>query len=654
MHATERAALPRSSTGRETPQVGSEMQAGVKRFLIASSDLLLILVGYYAAYAIRFEMIVPFPWLAFMSAVLLVVIPLKFCTFWYFGLYGPAQRFGTADDLVSIMKAVWTSALLVIPTVYAINGLAGRQGNPPRSIFVLDPLILMVLMGGLRFSVRLLREVRSTRKGTKKVLIVGAGEAAESILREMIKNGGLNYRPVGLVDDDRQKIGAAVHGVKVLGSCEVMKDMVDRYGVDEIMIAIPSATGAQMRRIVGFCKECPVPYKTLPGIGQIIDGRVRINSFREVDYGDLLRRTPVTLNNERIKSFIAKRTILVTGAGGSIGSELCRQLVRFDASRLILIDASEKNLFDVQMMLHHEMGYRAYKTVLGRVQNRRLMQEVFRAFQPSAVFHAAAYKHVPLMEVNPWEAVFNNILASRVAMEVANECGVERFVLVSTDKAVRPSSVMGVSKRISELLLQCFPSCGTRFVAVRFGNVIGSSGSVIPLFKHQIERGGPVTVTHPEVSRYFMLIPEAAQLILQTASIGLGGEIFILKMGKPVKIAEIAEDLIRLSGKEPGRDIEIVFTGLRDGEKLHEQLVGVDEDVTDIVDNEVSVVKCGKKTPRGFASTDAFRRWLDGELKDLYQLAARMDSRGIREKLHEIVPEYTPRDEALKLFKTGT
>jgi FlaA1/EpsC-like NDP-sugar epimerase len=627
------------------------MHDDVKRFLIACSDLILIVFSYYAAFAIRFEMVVPFPWLTFMSDMLLVVIPVRFCIFWHFGLYRPSERFGTADDLVSIVKAVLISSLAVVPAVYAMTHLAGYRGYPPRSIFVLDPLVLIIMIGGARFSMRLIREIRSARKGMKRVLIVGAGEAAESILREIIKNGELNYRPVGLVDDDRQKIGSTLHGVKVLGPSESIKQLVEQHRAGEVMIAIPSATGAEMRRIVGFCKECGVPYKTLPGVSQIIDGKARIDSLRDVHYSDLLRRDPILLDTESIKSSVSGRTILVTGAGGSIGSELCRQLVGFDPGKLILIDACEENLFNIQMKLHQEMGYEAYKTVLGRVQNRRLMERVFHAFQPSAVFHAAAYKHVPLMEVNPWEAVFNNILASRVAMEVANECGVERFVLVSTDKAVRPSSVMGVSKRISELLLQCFPSCGTRFVAVRFGNVIGSSGSVIPLFKHQIERGGPVTVTHPEVSRYFMLIPEAAQLILQTASIGLGGEIFILKMGKPVKIAEIAEDLIRLSGKEPGRDIEIVFTGLRDGEKLHEQLVGVDEDVTDIVDNEVSVVKCGKKTPRGFASTDAFRRWLDGELKDLYQLAAKMDSRGIREKLHEIVPEYTPQDEAVKLFK---
>jgi len=411
--------------------------------------------------------------------------------------------------------------------------------------------------------------------------------------------------------------------------------------VEEIFIATPSATGPQMRRIVEACRATGIPFKTLPALGALMEGKVTVRQLREINYQDLLRRPPVVLDHEGIGDYLTGKTVLVTGAGGSIGSELCRQLVRFRPSRLILLDAGEANLYQIQMELHHEWNFRDYDCVLGRVQDRRLMERVFSRHRPQVVFHAAAYKHVPMLEHNPWQAVENNILGSQVAMQLADAYGAERFVLVSTDKAVRPTNVMGASKRVAELILQSYKESRTRFMAVRFGNVLGSSGSVIPLFLRQIERGGPVTVTHPEVTRYFMTIPEAARLILQAGALGEGGEIFVLEMGTPVKIAQMAEDLIRLCGKRPGTDIEIVFTGLREGEKLYEELITQDEGITRTAHEKILVLRPNGHGKHSSLSNPASR--LEEQLQALYLQAKRLDGSAIRQTLQEIVPEFLPK-----------
>ena len=460
------------------------------------------------------------------------------------------------------------------------------------------------------------------------------------MLREIIDNPNLNYYVVGFLDDDRSKWGRSLHGLKVFGDTEMLPKIIRHRKIDEVLIAAPSATGSQMRRIIDICKKCEARYRTLPEIGAIINGKVSIKSLRDVKYEDLLRRPPVTLDKTEISRYLHGKRVLVTGAGGSIGSELCRQIIRFNPAELILVDAGEANLFNIQMELQHELNFPHYRCILGRVQNQALMDEVFRQYHPQILFHAAAYKHVPLIEKNPWEAVDNNVLGSQVVMQLSVKYGVGRFVLVSTDKAVCPANVMGASKRITELIVQSLQGNGTRFMAVRFGNVIGSSGSVLPLFRRQLEQGGPITVTHPDVTRYFMTITEAAQLIVQAGGLGEGGEIFILEMGTPVKIAQMAEELVRLSGKKPGEDVEIVFIGLRAGEKLYEELITQDEGVVSTKHKKIMVLRSngwhGKKDQAEFS------QWLDGVLEDLYRIANTHDVKAIRTMLKEILPDYMP------------
>jgi FlaA1/EpsC-like NDP-sugar epimerase len=425
----------------------------------------------------------------------------------------------------------------------------------------------------------------------------------------------------------------------VLGKISRTPELVEKLRVDELFIAVPSATGDQMRNIVSICKECNVSYKTLPGLQDLISGNVSINDLREVRFEDLLGRPPVNLDVRDIKNYIMGKRILITGAGGSIGSELCRQIVKFTPESVAIFDAAEPNLYAMQMEFENQIGFKNYIPVLGGIQSEKLVGKVFSAYRPQVVFHAAAYKHVPMLEQNPWQAIQNNIRGTQFLLENSIKWGVKNFVLVSTDKSVRPTNVMGASKRICELLLQSHLGNGTALMSVRFGNVVGSSGSVIPLFREQIERGGPVTVTHPDVTRYFMTIPEACQLILQAGGLGKGGEIFILQMGTPVKIDDMARDLIRLSGKEPDKDIEIKYTGLRPGEKLYEELITYGEGITPTKHKKIMVLKTDGKW-NGNGNQKSFRKWLNNNLDELYHLADVHRAEDIREKLQCLVPEY--------------
>jgi FlaA1/EpsC-like NDP-sugar epimerase len=621
-------------------------------YLILAADLVIFALSFYSAYLLRFDFAVPEAFRTQMWRFMAFLLPGKVVVFFLFGLYRGMWRYTGRSDLWRLGQASLVSMLYYIAATAYIHGLIGV----PRSVFLIDAILTVALNGGLRLGIRFLysrpfqtfRDVlpsylangKKPAVTEKAVLIIGAGSAGEMMCREISDNPSLNYRVQGFLDDDSSKWGRYLHGIKVYGGVETLPEVIGQAGIGEALIAIPSASGPQMRRILEICKTCGVRYRTLPDLGGIIGGKVSVKALRDINYEDLLRRPPVRLDNALISGYLQGKRIMVTGAGGSIGSELCRQIIRFGPKELILVDAGEANLFNIQMELKHELNFHHCRCILTRVQIKWRMADVFKQYRPHLIYHAAAYKHVPLLETNPWEAIYNNVLGSRVVMDLAVEYGVERFVLVSTDKAVRPTNVMGASKRLAELIMQSFCGNGARFMAVRFGNVIGSSGSVLPLFRRQLERGGPLTVTHPEMTRYFMSIPEAVQLILQAGGLGRGGEIFILEMGTPVKIITMAEELVRLSGKVPGKDVDIIFSGLRQGEKLCEELITQDEDILPTSHEKILVLRSNDW--QGEKSQEAFSLSLNRAVDNLVEIAGAHDAEVIRRKLSEILPEYTP------------
>jgi FlaA1/EpsC-like NDP-sugar epimerase len=622
-------------------------------YIVLTADIVIFVMAIFIAYLLRFDFMLTPLYRHQILQLLPFLIPGKVIIFFLLNSYRGMWRYTTLNDLWWLAQASLAAMILFL---ISVSLLFPSQGFP-RSVILIDGLLTFIMSSTLRLGIRFLYTYRNTpnwlpfglsrsnglKSATKSIMIVGAGAAGEKMYLEILENQRLNYHVIGFLDDDRSKWGRSLHRLKVFGSIEMLPNIIKLKKVDEVLIAIPSATGEQMRRITHICKSCNVPYRTLPEIGAIIDGKVSIKNLRDVRYEDLLRRLPVNLDNQNISTYLRDKRVLITGAGGSIGSELCRQVIRFRPAELIMVDISEANLFSIQMELRHELNFNHYHCLLGRVQNRSLMERAFNQYQPQVVFHASAYKHVPLLEKNPWEAIFNNVLSSRTVMDLSLKYGVERFVLVSTDKAVRPTNVMGASKRVAELIMQSRQGKNTRFMAVRFGNVIGSSGSVLPLFRRQLEKGGPITVTHPQVTRYFMTISEAAQLILQAGSIGEGGEIFILEMGTPVKIVKMAEELVRLSGKEPGKDVEIVFTGLRAGEKLYEELITQGEGIVATGHEKIMVLRTNGWNGR--KSQKDFYQWLNGAVEALIQVADKQDANAIKGKLSEIVPEYVPQQD---------
>jgi len=614
-------------------------------------DALLVVACFYLAYAFRFEFSIPPNELSAFSRKWPYVLIVKMVTFASFRMYKGMWRYTSLVDLFNVIKAVFTSSILIIVWVLMVHRFQGY----PRSVFIIDGFLTFLAIGGIRVVIRLyfaqkfgvmafsVPWARRQEDDRKRLLIIGAGDAGEKAVRELGDNPRLRYDVVAFIDDDYYKIGRSIHNIPVVDDLAGLNKAVKTLDVDEVLIAISYATGPQMKRIIEACKRCGAPFKTLPGIGELIEGNVSIKVLRDIDYRDLLGRSPVKLDMEAIRGYLENKRVLVTGPGGSIGSELCRQVVPFNPENLILLDASEVNLHGIQMELKYNIGYQRFTAILGSIQNRQLLDKIFSRYQPEVVFHAAAYKHVSAMELNPWQAVHNNIRGSQIVLETAIKHGVDHFVLVSTDKAVRPSNVMGASKRVAELLLQSYVGNHTRMMAVRFGNVVGSSGSVVPLFREQIARGGPVTVSHPDVTRYFMTIPEACRLILQAGSLGADGEIFILEMGTPVRILDMARDLIRLSGREPDRDIEIVFKGLEPGEKLYEELITEGEGIVPTNYEKIMVLKANGRWG-DYGDQEGFRRWLMEGVEELYKLADQQDARGIREKLKELAPEYTPHE----------
>ena len=541
-----------------------------RRFVVFLHDVIAAGLAWVAAFFLRFNFELPDEYEALMLGLVLGVMGIHAAVFWALGLYRGLWRYASLSDLQRILVAVGIAGL----AVPALLSFAQLTLAVPRTVYVLTPLLLAVIMGGSRLAYRAWREGRLlpviVKPQSVPVLVLGAGGTAAALLRDLAASP--QWRVVGLLDDDAAKHGAEVGGVKVLGPVERIGQAADRLGVTHAVIAMPSATHQERKRALDLCTRAGLSVMTVPALSDIISGKVSVSSLRAVELDDLLGRDPVALDDAGLHAFLDGRTVLVTGAGGSIGSELCRQIARFVPARVVLLDVSEFALYSIEQEFRDRHPGVAVSAVIGDAKDEGRVAQVFAKFRPGIVFHAAAYKHVPLMEEeNAYQAVANNVLSTVVVARAAQQHGAEKFVLVSTDKAVNPANVMGASKRLAELACQALqPASPMQFVIVRFGNVLGSTGSVVPRFREQIARGGPVTVTHPEIQRYFMSIPEAAQLVLQAALMGNGGEIYVLDMGEPVKIAELARQMIRLSGLAES-DIRIEYTGLRPGEKLYEE-----------------------------------------------------------------------------------
>ena len=560
------------------------------RWAALAHDLIMIPVAWLLSYWIRYN-IGEFPEHLLERAVHLLplVLLIQGSAFVYFGLYRGVWRFASLPDLSRIVRAVVVSTALLAVAIFLLI----RLEYVPRSVFIIDAVLLIVLLGGPRLLYRFLKDHSVGSKGLRdKVLVVGAGAAGEGLVRDLLRMRPLVYTPVAFVDDDRAKQGREIHGIRVVGSCDDLAEVVEQWDIDLIMLALPSASSSQMRRIVEISESSGVPFRTLPKLQSLVSGDVSFTELREVQIEDLLGRDPVRLDADAIRGRLHGRTVFVTGGGGSIGSELCRQIAAMEPDRLIVVDQSEYNLYSIEQELQQSWPGLNLSCELGDICDITGLEQIFSNYNPDVIFHAAAYKHVPMLETKVREAVKNNVMGTWNIVQLADKYACSEFVMVSTDKAVNPGNIMGATKRVAEIICQTMDRrSDTRFITVRFGNVLGSAGSVVPLFREQIRRGGPVTVTDENITRYFMTIPEACRLILQTLVMGEGGEIFVLDMGEPVRILYLAEQMIRLSGRKPGEDVEIRVTGLRPGEKLHEELFHNDEDLTDTGHSKVMLAR---------------------------------------------------------------
>lgn len=558
-------------------------QAPLRNRILLFGDIFLICVAVLGSFALRFEFgglffyYLPQAW-----RMLILAVIIKPIVYFFFGLYRRLWAYASTRELMLIVVAVTTSSIFLSVAVFIMIYFQVSQNifiGFPRPVLVIDWLLSVILVGGLRFSSRLIAESRSTASADKRVewyrrlTIVGAGDAGALVAREIQKNPQLNLELICFLDDAKSKQKQQIHGVPVVGTLDDLPRVIRRRRIHEVIIAIPTASGDVVRKVAGYCQETGVTFRTMPGVYELIGGKVSVNRLREVNINDLLRRVPARIDDRKVGSTIGGKRVLVTGGGGSIGSELCRQIARWGPSSLMLLGHGENSVFETLLELEESFPSLALHPVIADIRDRERLEAIFTTSHPDVIFHAAAHKHVPLMEVNVEEAITNNVLGTRNIVEVSLTYGVERLVMISTDKAIRPSSVYGATKRLAELLvLDAARSSGRPFSVVRFGNVLGSRGSVVPRFQRQIEAGGPVTITHPDMERYFMTIPEAVHLVLQAGAMGKNGEVFVLRMGDQIRILHLAEDLIRLSGLEPGKDIEILFTGIRPGEKLSEEL----------------------------------------------------------------------------------
>src|SRR3954469_19329802 len=557
----------------------SRMSSSVvaRRFAQAAVDACLVALAYLLAFVLRFDPAIPERYSDLLGKSIAFVVVGKLAIFALNGLYHKLWRFTDAKDFEAIVRAVVMASVALIATFFLIPSSASV--DPPRGVIALDFLLTLTFIGGTRFIVRavLERPFRGgiARKGGREVLIVGAGNGGQLVAAELRRNPDLGGTPIGFVDDDPRKQGMRIAGLKVEGSTDELPRILDGAEPDEVIIAIPSAPGELRQKVVTGCRQRGIPVRTLPTVFELLSGGVNLmRQLREVRVEDVLGREPVRLELDRVGGYLAGEVVLVTGAGGSIGAELCRQISRVGPKRIVLIDNAENSLFEIRRELEADRHFTRTVAVLADIKDATRMREIFQEHAPAYVFHAAAYKHVPLMEENPVEAVRNNAVATRIVAAAAGESGAKRFVLVSTDKAVSPATVMGASKTLAEWAVEAAQHRfeQTRFTTVRFGNVLGSSGSVVPIFRRQIAAGGPVTVTDEAMTRYFMTIPEAVQLIIHSGQLGRGGEVYVLEMGDPVKIVDLARNMIRLSGREPDEEIAIEIVGRRPGEKIHEEL----------------------------------------------------------------------------------
>ena len=601
-----------------------------RSLVVIGTQLSLILAANLSAFALRFDSDIPPEYQRVMWSYLPIVLAVYGSGLWMFGIQQGLWRYVGLHDLGRILSASCISAVVFYGVVHFVFG----QTAYPRSVIILTGVLSGLYLAGIRLAVRAFREwLQIVGPTARRVLIVGAGNTGEMLVRDMLADGDYNSKPVGFVDDDPVKRRMKIHGIPVVGSIAEIKKAANRLEAHEIIVAIPSASTAIKQRILVASEGCTAPIKILPSVKRLLGDPVSLQQVRPMSVEDLLQREPIQTDREELSPLIAGKTVLVTGAGGSIGSELCRQIARYRPESLVLFERYENALHALLLELRSAYPQVGVLPVIGDVTVPDRVAEVFRQTSPDIVFHAAAHKHVPLMELNPKEAIRNNILGTRVVAEAALHAGVDRFVLISTDKAVNPSSVMGVTKRIAEHLMQEFSHKGlTKFTVVRFGNVLGSNGSVVPLFYDQIQKGGPITVTHPEIKRFFMTIPEAVQLVLQASVMGQGGEVFVLDMGELIRVADLARNMIVLAGLVPGKDIEIVYTGLRPGEKLYEELFEEHEQVEATTHAKIHRA-VGAPVP-----VDELSEWLEA-------LPGRLPDSDEEELLHDLkrlVPSFQP------------
>lgn len=561
----------------------------LKKSLTIGYDILSIPLAWMLSYWIRFNLQeIPTLWLDNALYLLPILMVTQTCAFYFFGLYRVIWRFVSIPDLIRISKATLTGTIIIS----AIGFLSLQYVYIPRSVPLLYSILLLFFLCGGRVVVRWIKDYQSVSQVGKRTLIVGAGSAAEQLVRDLLRHTSKDYYPVAFIDDNSLLHGKEIHGIRVVGYCAEIAAIVESLQIEIILIAMPSANSSQMRKIVSYCEITKIPFRTLPSVFDIANGKISINTLREVSLEDLLGRDPIALDWTSINDGIKNMKILVTGGGGSIGSELCHQIARFEPQELVVVEQNEFNLYKLEMDLEEKFPALKFSYYLADASNEESIFRIIAEKKPNIIFHAAAYKHVPLLESQVVASVKNNVFGTKAICEAAIANEVDKFILISTDKAVCPTNIMGATKRIAELLCEEFNKYQkTKFITVRFGNVLGSVGSVIPLFKSQIEKGGPITITHSDITRFFMTIPEAAQLILQAAALGSEGEIFVLDMGEPIKITYLAEQMIRLAGLEPEKDIEIIFTGLRPGEKLYEELFYADELRTKISNKKIFSVK---------------------------------------------------------------